>query len=187
MMTLKKANALLTLLSIFFLTAHLGTCIYSYLAFVYMPVLIHIFAGIAALCIMAHAVISVFILFTQADGFRPDKYPRLNKKTNIQRISGILILLLLFMHFRSFHVLEDLRAAGETSSVRLVIFVQAVFFAVVILHVAVSFSKALISLGIITTEQSKKRVDNVVYIISAMALIIAEYAIITTWSYLFLG
>ena len=184
-MTLKKINAILSLLSIILLAAHLGTCIYSYLTLVFMPGPIKILARISSVFIIAHVVISIIILFTQADGFKRDRYPGLNKRTNIQRISGIVILLMLSMHFKAYRIVTKLSAAGSPA-VRPIMLAQSVFFAAVILHIAVSVSKAFISLGIITTEQQKNKVDRIVYIISAIVFVIAEFAVIRGWSQLFL-
>ena len=186
-MRLKKANACLSILSMICLLAHIATCVYSYIAFIYMPGPIRATADSAAVFITVHAFISLYLVFCRGDGFRIDRYPRQNIGTHIQRIAALAILLMLIPHFKAFGILMYMQTTGQADNLKLFMLSEAVFYALVILHIAVSFSKALITFGVITSEQAIKKTDRIVYVIAIIIYIIAVYSILKTQTLMFIG
>ena len=186
-MKLKKANAVLAFISILILIAHIVVCVYSYIAFIYIPELIHAFAETAAVCIIAHAAVSLYIVFTQGDGFKFDKYPARNIRTHAQRISGLLMIPSFFVHFRTFGLLMSAATSGSPALLKLFFAFEAFFFAVVLLHSALSLSKAFITLGLIVTEKALKKADIVIFIVAAVIYAVAVYSILSIQAVMILG
>lgn len=114
---------------------------------------------------VAHAVISIVLAVLGHKGAEKRKcnsYPKLNRSTILQRASGIFMLVLLGLHI-----------AGAQNYYRpkmLHAVVHPLFFAVVLAHMAVSFSKGLITLGI-GSAKGIKAVDITVKVLCLATLI----------------
>ncbi|MBR5925825.1 MAG: hypothetical protein IKZ78_00540, partial [Firmicutes bacterium] len=80
-----------------------------------------------------------------------------------------------------------MQTTGQADNLKLFMLSEAVFYALVILHIAVSFSKALITFGVITSEQAIKKTDRIVYVIAIIIYIIAVYSILKTQTLMFIG
>ena len=93
---------------------------------------------------MIHAVISILLAFLGHKGAekRPcNSYPKLNMATNIQRASGLSLILLSALHI--------LGATGIMQPPQLVhAIVPPLFFTIALAHAAISTGKAFITLGI---------------------------------------
>jgi uncharacterized Tic20 family protein len=115
-----------------------------------------------------HAIISIVLAVLghrNAEKRKCNSYPKLNRGTMIQRVSGILMLAFIPLHVLS--------AVGVTSPPKLVhIIFPPLFFAIVLSHVAVSTSKALITLGI-GNAKAVKIVDVIIKALCAVTLITA--------------
>ena len=68
--------------------------------------------------------------------------------------------------------------AGNTPLVVLLLFAEVLFFAVVITHIATSFSAGLITLGILESREVQARIDKVVYVLGALAFLVSAYAVV---------
>jgi hypothetical protein len=117
---------------------------------------------------LAHAAISISLAISAHAGTGKRKcksYPKWNVSTIIQRISGIALIV-----FTGLHVAG---AAGLMTPPPIVhAIVPAVFFTIALMHVAVSTSKAFITLGI-GNAKFVKAVDLVIKVICAATLIAA--------------
>ena len=115
---------------------------------------------------LAHAVISIDLAISAHAGIEKRKcksYPKLNVATIVQRISGVVLIV-----FTGLHVAG---AAGFMQPPRLVhAILPPLFFTIALLHVAVSTSKAFITLGI-GSAKFVKVVDIVVKVICVATLI----------------
>ena len=142
-MLLRKINAALSLLTTVLLLDHaiflsvwmLSRCSIAK-AENFMP-------RILAMLVVVHAIISIVLAILGHKGVEKRKckeYPKLNVSTMIQRMSGIFMLLLLGLHIAG--------AANHFQPKILHAVLHPLFFAVALAHVAVSTSKALITLGI---------------------------------------
>ena len=90
-----------------------------------------------------HAGISILLAFLGHKGAEKRKcksYSKLNIPTNIQRMTGILMILLIGLHLAG--------AANYYQPKMLHAIVHPLFFALALAHISVSVSKALITLGI---------------------------------------
>ena len=97
-------------------------------------------------------------------------------RTVLQRVSAVLLILLLPLHIFSFPMLKS--SAGSFGYV-MVEAVQIIFYATLFCHVALSFSNALVTLGWLS-DIKKKRVIDVIVLVICVIMLIAVSAIITT-------
>lgn len=183
---LKKINAALGLLSIAAILLHLGYTIYAYLAFYYNPSLKTLTAIPFMVVTCLHALCGMLIVFTQADGTRLDLYPKENLRTIIQRVSAALILPLLILHINTFKLLQSSAKAGHWIWFALLMISQPLFYGTVLSHIAVSVTRALITLGWVSSPERQKRIDRVVYILCAAAFAAATVIVIKTELSMFL-
>ena len=168
-MKLKRCNAVMGLLTIVLLLAHGGFEMVAFIRFLYNPVATKVF-GLLILCaLICHMITGMSIMMFSRDGTETGKYSRLNRGTIVQRASAIGILVFLFGHLNAFDLMNS--HVGGAFSLIAAIILQALFFGCVFLHVGTSFSKALITLGILESLETKKRIDRVVWILLAIAYI----------------
>ena len=158
-MLLRKINATLSLLTTVLLLNHaiflsvwmLSRCSIAK-AENFMP-------WVLVVLMVVHAIISIVLAILGHKGVEKRKckeYPKLNVSTTMQRMSGVFMLLLLGLHIAG--------AANHFQPKILHAVLHPLFFAVVLSHVAVSGSKAMITLGI-GSAKTVKVVDVVIKII----------------------
>lgn len=114
---------------------------------------------------VVHGVISIVLAFLGHRGTEKRKcntYPKMNVSTVIQRASGILMFLLIGFHLAG--------AANHFQPKMLHAVLHPLFFATVLAHVAVSTSRALITLGI-GNAKFVKSVDVIVKVLCGATLI----------------
>ena len=118
--------------------------------------------------VLVHALISIdLVVATYMDNLnrKSKKYAKINKATIIQRVSGVLMMLFIALHI--------LGATGYMQPPKVVhAIVPALFYTIVLAHVAVSTSKAFITLGI-GNAKLVKTVDVAIKVICAATLIAA--------------
>lgn len=177
-MVIKRINAILSLISVMLLIVHIGYSAFAYLTFYYNPMLkmLTAYPFIVAACL--HAVFGMCAVFLQGDGTRLDVYWKQNCSTLIQRLSAALIFPLLIIHLNNFNLLKSSAEQNRWLVFALLIFVQVVFYAVMIAHVATSFSKALITLGILADRKRQKNLDKLVYILCAAMFLLISVAVV---------
>lgn len=143
-MILRKVNAVLSLLTTLLLLDHAifqGARMLSRGSIVSTAdIMPRILAGL----MMLHAVISIVLAILGHKGAEKREvksYPKLNKATVFQRVSGILLIFLTALHI-----------AGTAGPLRPPFVIHAIlpplFFAVALMHAALSTSKAFITLGV---------------------------------------
>lgn len=174
-MNIKKWNARLSLLTIALLLIHEGYQLYAYLTFYYNPTLSKVSGFVTAGCFVLHGILSAICIFALHDS-KTVAYKKRNIRTLLQRISAVMILVLLPIHIFSFSLLQS--SIGGIGYV-FIEAVQIIFYAALSCHIALSFSNALITLGRLSDIKKKRIIDMVVLIICAL-LFIAVSVIITT-------
>lgn len=177
-MKLKKLNAVLALLSTIAMIFHIGYNIFAYLTMYYNPTLKLISAVPFIVITCIHAVLGMCMVFLSGDGTRLDLYPSQNRQTVIQRISAALIFPLLIIHLKTFEFLSALSGEKNWVAFGLVILVQILFYGVVISHAAVSFPKALVTLGMLDSRKKLSVIEKISYIFGLVLFITAVCAII---------
>ena len=175
----KKVNAVLGLTIIVLFLIHIMYEIYAYLTFYYNPVLTKIIAYSALAVTGLHVLCSIYTVYVSHDKGRGMKYPALNIRTLLQRISAVMIVVLIIIHMNTFSILSKTSETNRAVFV-LVLIIQIVFFASVLLHVAVSVTNALITLGLITSDKVRKTLDIIIWIVCALIFIAASVVIVRT-------
>jgi len=168
-MILKKGNAVIALLLI---TACL-THVVAELVFVISKGKgvstdsIDFLAGIVMTLAMTHVLVSILIITVFHDNKVKILYPRSNVRTILQRVSGVLMLFFLFLHMHTSARLIAHADAG-TGYKLLNYMIMVFFFAMVFLHISVSFSGALVTLGVVESMQKKRMIDRIVWVIAGL-------------------
>ena len=185
-MQLKKINAALGLLSIVAMLLHIGYTVFAYLAFYYNPALKLLTAipFMALACL--HAVCGMLTVFIQSDGTRLDLYPRQNARTILQRASAALMLPLLILHINTFGLLQSSAGAGQWIWFALLMLSQPLFYGTALIHIAVSVTRGLITLGWLSSTEKQKVIDRVVYILCALAFVVSTFVVVRTELVMFL-
>ena len=177
-MKLKKINAVLALISILAMILHIGYNIFAYLTMYYNPALKQLTSLPFILFTCLHAVFGMCSIFLLGDGTRLDLYPGQNRQTVVQRISAAFLFPLLLIHLKTFDLLRDLSETKKLMMFVLVILVQIMFYTVAISHAAVSFPRALVTLGILASRESLKHVEKVSFLAGGVLFIAAVCAVI---------
>lgn len=175
---LKKINSALGLLSIAAMLVHIAYSVFAYLTMYYNPTLKTVFSIPFIVLVCMHAVCGMTVLFMQKDGCRADLYPKQNVQTILQRVSAALIFPLLILHLNTFSLMKASAENGLKVFIVLLIVAEFLFFGVVITHVAVSFSKGFITLGILSSPKKQVIIDRIMYIIGLICFIISAYAVV---------
>ena len=186
-MVLKKATAALGLLSILLMLAHVIFSVFSYLTMYYNPTVTKLLAWPFTVVACLHAVCGMMSVFMQSDGTRADLYPKKNLRTILQRVSAALIFPLLILHIKTFELMQQSAENGQKGIILLLILGEILFFAVFITHVVTSFTKALITLGWMTSRQTQNRVDRVLYIAGAVIFACSVFSIVKAQAMMFLS
>lgn len=185
-MRLKKINAILSLLSVLLLAVHVGYNIFSYITFYYNPTL-KLFTAIPFMVVVCgHAVCGMCSVFLASDGTDLITYRKQNRGTVIQRVSASLIFPLLILHINAFNLLKTFSSNGQLLLFFLVVILQALFFAIIALHIATSFSKAFITLGLLSDMDKKKRIDLITRIVCVLSCAAAVYSVVQGEIFMFL-
>ena len=100
-MRAKRANAVVALLMIAALLIHLAYEVWSYMTFYYNPLVTKLIAYSFVALVVVHILLSVSIVFGQHDSKDLRKYPKQNWRTIVQRVSAVMILLLLPWHIKT--------------------------------------------------------------------------------------
>lgn len=185
-MKLKKASAVLGLLSIAAMLLHIGYTVFAYLTFYYNPALKLWTAIPFMVMVCLHAICGMSSVFLQADGTRLDLYPKQNVRTILQRVTAALIFPLLILHINTFGLLQSASENGQWAWFVVLLLSQPLFYGTVMTHIAVSVSRALITLGWLTSPEKQKIIDRAVYIFCGAAFVIAAFVVLRTELAMFL-
>lgn len=167
-MKLKKANALFGLLTILLLLVHAGYQMIAYIQFCYNPGVTKILGYLILAALLVHMALGMSIMMFSKDSAEV-RYPKENKSVILQRGSAIAILVLVFAHLNAYEILMS--HAGGIGSFVLVMLLQALFFGSIFTHIATSFSKAFITLGLLSSIKTKRYIDTVLWILLAAAFV----------------
>ena len=110
-----------------------------------------------ALCLIAHAALSVSIVFFAHDGSALAHYAHLNRRTCLQRASALVFIVCLHFHAAA---VEAVKIPGWEQWPCLL--VELLFLAAAFTHIATSLSKALVTLGAFRSDAALARTDRTV-------------------------
>ena len=177
-MKLKKVNAVLGLLPVPLLLAHIGYLTFCYLTMT-QPVVKDPLSYPMMIVFCLHAVCGMSVLFLHPDGTRADLYVGLNRRTVVQRVTAALSLPLLILHINTWNLLTSTYENGQWFLFGLLLFSEAVFYAVILAHTATSWTNALVTLGWLTSMEKKKKLDRVGGILLLLVFLVTVYAVLS--------
>lgn len=178
-MKLKKVNAAFGLLTILLLISHAGYQMVAFIKFVHDEKITMVLGGAIMACMVIHMVLALTIVMIAGDGTDISAYPRDNVRTIMQRASAIGIMVLILGHINSFKILTSSSAGLIIASI-----IQILFFGMVFIHIATSFSNAFVTLGILESESKKRIIDRVMMILCAVAFVVVCVITIRTYAML---
>ena len=182
-MLLKKTNAFLSIIIMILLIIHAGYESAAFCLMYYHPLLSKLTGYFIAGMIIAHAVISVIYLFVLHDS-KSVSYIKLNIRTVLQRICAILMMVLLPVHIYAFDILSlNIGNCWYVATEAL----QVTFYAAVVMHIAVSFDKSLITLGKLENEVTRHRLNIVVTAVCLLSFFLTCVITISTHIKMFYG
>ena len=182
-MKIKKINAAAALFLIALLLIHVIYEVWSYVAFFYNPLVTAIIAYSFAAVACFHMVLAGWSVFRVHDGSTLRMYPRANLGTILQRCSAVVIIVLLPIHAKTGDWVAG-HAVGQAGFTFLMC-LQVLFWLLIGIHVTVSLSRALITLGVLSDMRRKKTIDIVTAVVCAVGLTFAAYVVIRTDIFLF--
>ena len=171
---IKKNNAILSLFTCLMLLIHVVYQAVTHLLFFYYPMVSKILGYAVLIPAVLHGVMSVISVLFLHDS-RKIMYKKANVRTYIQRICAVIIVVLLPAHLYSYAI-HDITAGSALFYV--VASIQIIFYGAIITHVAVSVSKALITLGMIANMDKMHMIDRTLFALCAV-LFVAVSIIVT--------
>ncbi len=171
----EKWNAVLGLGIVAALLCHAGTMVCSLLTGWYDLTLCKGFARAAVALLVLHVLTTLCIFFFKHDGASA-RYARQNARTWVQRVTALLILILIHTHTMAYAHM----ATGETLSNAAAIFfciAESVYILAVCAHTAASFGKAFVTLGWLRSSKAAKRLDAVAYTVCCLIAAAALFAL----------
>ena len=127
-----------------------------------------ILAGGIVATVLIHVVLCIGIL-----NFH--RYRKENWRLITQRISGIVILILLYPHMRVLHLI--ISGASFSGGAKFLVLVTEILFAgAAFLHLSVSFSRSMLTLGLLKNDRMEKLVDYVTWIICGLLMVLTVAA-----------
>ena len=165
-MKLRKINAVFSLICTVLLLGHaisLGAWMLSKFSISMPPRAV---SRLLVVFFVMHAILSIILMISTHKGGKENKgkqYPKQNFATIIQRLSGVLMIV-----FTAVHVLGAFGIMRLPYGMHFVFY--PLFFTLVLVHIAISTSKAFITLGI-GNARIIKRIDIAIRAVCSLTLI----------------
>lgn len=172
---IKKWNAVCSWMLTLFLLGHMLT--------MSIPVLTggqdysdcQILAGGIGATVLIHVVFCIVSYYPRRGVLNFHRYRKENWRLITQRISGIVILILLYPHMRVLHLI--ISGASFSGGAKFLVLVTEILFAgAAFLHLSVSFSRSMLTLGLLKNDRMEKLVDYVTWIICGLLMVLTVAA-----------
>ena len=172
---IKKWNAVCSWMLTLFLLGHMLT--------MSIPVLTggqdysdcQILAGGIEATVLIHVVLCIVSYYPRRGVLNFHRYRKENWRLITQRISGIVILILLYPHMRVLHLI--ISGASFSGGAKFLVLVTEILFAgAAFLHLSVSFSRSMLTLGLLKNDRMEKLVDYVTWIICGLLMVLTVAA-----------
>ena len=130
--------------------------------------------GIVA-TVLIHVVLCIVSYYPRRGILNFHRYRKENWRLITQRISGIIILILLYPHMRVLHLI--ISGASFSGGAKFLVLVTEILFAgAAFLHLSVSFSRSMLTLGLLKNDRMEKLVDCVTWIICGLLMVLTVAA-----------
>ena len=176
--TAKQINAYLALTAAALLLVHLCYTVVSYLLFYYHAVITAVIGHALGAIVIAHILLSAVNVFGRHDTISLRTYPRLNIRTILQRVSVLIAILLVPLHLRTGKAVSA--RTVEESGFRALMVTEILFWGLILLHIALSLTRAFVTLGWLRSAQGQKRADRIIWVVCALLFAAAAVVVIRT-------
>ena len=173
---LKKCNSICSWVLTFCLIGHLLTMSYSMLTGWYDYTICKMLARSTAAVTALHVLISLIIVFFFHDGAQIGKYAGQNIRTILQRASGLVIICLLHMHVKAFGFIVTGAVLSTLQKLSL-LGTELLFFAAIFTHLGASFSRSLITMGWLTSDETEHKIDRGIAILCVVLMLLTAFAL----------
>ena len=130
--------------------------------------------GIVA-TVLIHVVLCIVSYYPRRGILNFHRYRKANWRLITQRISGIVILILLYPHMRVLHLI--ISGASFSGGAKFLVLVTEILSAgAAFLHLSVSFSRSMLTLGLLKNDRMEKLVDYVTWIICGLLMVLTVAA-----------
>ena len=166
---IKKWNAVCSWMLTLFLLGHMLT--------MSIPVLTggQDYSDCQILAVLIHVVLCIVSYYPRRGVLNFHRYRKENWRLITQRISGIVILILLYPHMRVLHLI--ISGATFSGGAKFLVLVTEILFAgAAFLHLSVSFSRSMLTLGLLKNDRMEKLVDYVTWIICGLLMVLTVAA-----------
>lgn len=134
-----------------------------------------ILAGGIVATVLIHVVLCIVSYYPRRGVLNFHRYRKENWRLITQRISGIVILILLYPHMRVLHLI--ISGATFSGGAKFLVLVTEILFAgAAFLHLSVSFSRSMLTLGLLKNDRMEKLVDYVTWIICGLLMVLTVAA-----------
>ena len=125
--------------------------------------------------VLIHVVLCIVSYYPRRGILNFHRYRKANWRLITQRISGIVILILLYPHMRVLHLI--ISGASFSGGAKFLVLVTEILFAgAAFLHLSVSFSRSMLTLGLLRNDRMEKLVDYVTWIICGLLMVLTVAA-----------
>ncbi len=174
---MKKANAIVGLLATVVFLTHAMTMSYSFMTGWYNFAICKGLAYATMIIVSVHILLSVINIFFLHDQTYISKYKKRNVKTIIQRATAIIIVILLHAHVKTYTFIPAKEMLSIAMKARIII-VELIYFASIYTHVSISFSKSLISLGLIRSDKAEKNINNTAVVVCIILFVVSMVSLV---------
>lgn len=172
---IKKWNAVCSWMLTLFLLGHMLTMSIPMLTGGHDYSDCHILAGGIVATVLIHVVLCIVSYYPRRGMLNFHRYRKENWRLITQRISGIVILILLYPHMRVLHLI--ISGASFSGGAKFLVLVTEILFAgAAFLHLSVSFSRSMLTLGLLRNDRMEKLVDCVTWIICGLLMVLTVAA-----------
>lgn len=167
----KKLNALVSLICCLCLFGHCGTMTYSMMTGWYSFAICKNLAHATAITVGVHVALVLVIFFFLQDQSNMSRYKKENGRVMAQRASGLIMIIVLHAHVKNYGFIMSGEPflAGDKAKV---IILEFIFFLSVFMHLSSSFSKAFVSLGLISSKKTLTIVDRVMQVLCIVLFLV---------------
>lgn len=172
---IKKWNAVCSWMLTLFLLGHMLTMSIPMLTGGHDYSDCRILAGGIVATVLIHVVLCIVSYYPRRGMLNFHRYRKENWRLITQRISGIVILILLYPHMRVLHLI--ISGASFSGGAKFLVLVTEILFAgAAFLHLSVSFSRSMLTLGLLRNDRMEKLVDCVTWIICGLLMVLTVAA-----------
>lgn len=172
---IKKWNAVCSWVITLFLLGHLLTMNCSMLTGWYNDAVCKTLARGTAVAAVIHIILCIMSFYPMREAVRIKRYQRENWRIIAQRVSGIVILVFLYPHTKAFDfIVKGTSLSGVAKFFLLV--TELLFFGAIFLHLGVSFSRSMLTLGVLRDDKMEKTTDRIVWLICGILMILTTVA-----------